>query len=115
MMVRYRRESYESDHDGYGRVSVDTRLRYRETRRLRWPREGARWRVLETGTVLRRSGPVALLELKSTVDVPAWMIEAVRRFDLVRGGFCKYAAAMRLESLFMGYAYSSASENCSYA
>jgi hypothetical protein len=39
-----------------------------------------------------------------------WMMDLVREFNLVRAGFCKYGAAMRLDSIFNGAMYSDGSE-----
>jgi len=44
-------------------------------------------------------------------DTPTWMLELVRRFNLSNTGFCKYATAWRLETLFRGFMYGDGSEN----
>ena len=51
-------------------------------------------------------------ELKAMRDTPAWMLELVRRFNLSNTGFCKYATAWRLETLFRGFMYAEGSEPC---
>jgi hypothetical protein len=43
-------------------------------------------------------------------DTPTWMLELVRRFNLSNTGFCKYATAWRLETLFRGFMYADGSE-----
>ena len=67
---------------------------------------------MDTPTALNRPHSGVILELKTFSDTPWWMVEMTRRFNLVRVGFCKYSAGLRLESLFSGSAYSEASENC---
>ena len=115
VFVRYVRESYKGAGERYARVTIDRSLRYRPAR-ASWdfPLRAKRWYSMDTQTALRREYPGYVLELKAEAEFPEWMAELVERFDLVRTGFCKYSAAMRLESLFRGSSYSAASENCSY-
>ncbi|MEZ5300589.1 MAG: hypothetical protein R3F11_08010 [Verrucomicrobiales bacterium] len=47
-------------------------------------------------------------------DAPKWMLELVERFNLQTTGFCKYATAWRLETLFRGFEYTDQSENTTY-
>ncbi|MFP6900721.1 MAG: polyphosphate polymerase domain-containing protein [Opitutales bacterium] len=113
--VRYVRESYKGASERYARVTIDRRLRYRPARgSWEFPLQAKRWYSMDTQTALRREYPGHVLELKAEAEFPEWMAELVERFDLVNTGFCKYSAAMRLESLFRGSFYSDASENCSY-
>ncbi len=113
--VRYVRESYKGASERYARVTIDRRLRYRPARgSWDFPLQAKRWYSMDTQTALRREYPGHVLELKAEAEFPEWMAELVERFDLVNTGFCKYSAAMRLESLFRGAAYSDASENCSH-
>jgi len=113
--VRYVRESYKGVSERYARVTIDRRLRYRPARgSWEFPLQAKRWYSMDTQTALRREYPGHVLELKAEAEFPEWMAELVERFDLVNTGFCKYSAAMRLESLFRGAAYSDASENCSH-
>ena len=114
MRVRYRRESFLSDNDGYGRVTFDTALRYMPTSEWRVTPEGGRWRRMDTALATQRPFPAFILELKSTWNQPTWMAELVERFNLTRCDFCKYSTAMRLESLHRGFSYSDASENTTY-
>ena len=113
--VRYVRESYKGASERYARVTIDRRLSYRPARgSWDFPLEAKQWYSMDTQTALRREYPGHVLELKAEAEFPDWMAELVERFDLVNTGFCKYSAAMRLESLFRGSSYSDASENCSY-
>ena len=115
VFVRYIRESYKGASERYARVTIDRHIRYRPARgSWEFPLQAKRWYSMDTQTALRREYPGHVLELKAEAEFPEWMAELVERFDLVNAGFCKYSAAMRLESLFRGAAYSDASENCSY-
>jgi len=116
MLIRYLRESYLSRDGTYARVTFDRRLQYAPTRS--WevpPRSDVRWKAMDSGMALNRPYSGVILELKTYRDAPLWMVELTERFDLVRVGFCKYSTAVRLESLYLGAAYSEQSENCSEA
>ncbi len=114
VLIRYRRESYVGIGPDYARVTLDSQMQYRPARGWQWPPSGSRWRSFDTATGLNTSYAGYILELKSGDTQPMWMAELITRFNLVRGGFCKYAVAMRLESVLQGWAYSDASENCTY-
>lgn len=114
MRVRYNRESWMSVNDGYARVTFDRALRYMPTRGWDVLPDDGRWRVMDSATATGRGYPGFILELKSTGQMPTWMDELIKRFNLVRCDFCKYATAMRLESLYRGFSYSDASENTTY-
>jgi hypothetical protein len=115
MLIRYTRESYFGANDDYARITFDRRLCYRPTRVWDLPDERVAspkyWRVMDTQTALRRPYPGYIFELKAMRDTPTWMMELVRRFNLNNTGFCKYAVAWRLETLFRGFTYADGSEN----
>jgi hypothetical protein len=113
LRIRYDRESFISENDGYARVTFDRRLRYQPARDWRLPGDG-HWRSMDTSTAVGRDYPSFILELKCTADQPAWMAELMERFNLVRTDFCKFATATRLELLNRGIMFSDASENCTY-
>lgn len=112
-MIQYERESYMGRLDDYARVTFDTNVCYQMTPSYDFDRvNSGRWRRIDTPTGLRADYSAFVLELKSKMGIPRWMLDFVRNFDLVREGFCKYSAALRLESLFAGHQYSDTSENC---
>lgn len=113
-LIRYQRESYVSENDAYARVTFDRFMRYQPTSYWAMEARCEDWRRMDTGTALRRPFPAFVLELKASDNMPTWMAELVERFNLTRCGFCKYATALRLESLLRGAQYSDASENCTY-
>ena len=116
MLIRYIRESYFGANDDYARITFDRRVSYRPTREWRLPGEEVAdfkyWRPMDSQTGLRRPYAGYIFELKAMRDTPAWMLELVRRFNLSNTGFCKYATAWRLETLFRGFFYADGSENC---
>ncbi|HUF60466.1 MAG TPA: polyphosphate polymerase domain-containing protein [Verrucomicrobiales bacterium] len=116
MLIRYIRESYFGANDDYARVTFDRRICYRPTRRWELPVEddGKLWRPMDTQTALNRPFAGYIFELKAMRDAPKWMLEAVERFNLQTTGFCKYATAWRMESLYRGFSYSAQSENTTY-
>ena len=115
MLIRYIRESYFGANDDYARITFDRRISYRPTREWRLPGEEVAdfkyWRPMDSQTGLRRPYAGYVFELKAMRDTPAWMLELVRRFNLSNTGFCKYATAWRLETLFRGFTYADGSEN----
>lgn len=115
IFVRYIRESYKGICETYSRVTLDRALKYRPAKES-WffPIRAKKWYCLDTPMALCAPFSGHVLELKCGSEMPEWMLEVIERFDLVKVGFSKYSAAMRMESLFTGKAYSDASENCSY-
>lgn len=109
MLIRYIRESYFGANDDYARITFDRRVSYRPTRD--WMLPGAEladwrhWRPMDQQIGLRRNYAGYIFELKSMRDTPTWMLECIERFNLTNTGFCKYATAWRLESLFRGFEY----------
>ncbi len=43
-----------------------------------------------------------VLELKTLMDAPQWMLDVVAEFDLSRMGNCKYSTAIWSEAIFRG-------------
>jgi hypothetical protein len=115
VLIRYTRESYMGKNDQYSRLTFDRKLCYRPTREWDLLPENGNWWSMDSETAFGRPFPGVILELKTFSDAPRWMVDLTERFDLVRVGFCKYFAAVRLEKLFTGWAFSDASENCTYA
>ena len=112
VFIRYHRESYMGANEAYSRLTFDRRMCYRRTNSFAFPEEGDRFRSMDSPVALNRPFSGVILELKTYSDAPQWMSELTERFSLNRTGFCKYSAAMRLESLFYGSTYSDASDMC---
>ena len=113
MLIRYIRESYFGANDDYARLTFDRRITYRPTRNWTIPgiEDSKGWRPMDSQVGLNRPFAGYVFELKAMRDAPRWMLELVERFNLTTTGFCKYATAWRLETLFRGFAYDSASQN----
>ena len=112
-MIQYKRESYMGRVEDYARITFDSDLCYQMVSGYDFSEVNSRrWRRIDTFTGLRTEFPAIVLELKSKMGVPRWLMQIVRNFNLVRVGFCKYSAALRLESISAGYQYSGTSENC---
>ena len=110
VIIRYDRESYFGRNEDYARVTVDRRIRYRPAHGYALFPQGGHWWPIDTAACLKRNFPGVILELKTYSEVPTWMIAAVREFNLVQTGFCKYSAAMDLESRFTGMDYTDAED-----
>ena len=112
-MIQYERESYMGRLEDYARITFDTKVCYQMTPSYDFGYVNERrWHRIDTPTGLRADYAGFVLELKSKMGIPRWMLDFVRSFNLVRVGFCKYSAALRLESFNSGYEYSEGSENC---
>ena len=116
MLIRYIRESYFGANDDYARVTFDRRVSYRPTRTWELPvlDDSKLWRPMDTQTGLNRPYAGYIFELKAMSDTPKWMLELVERFNLTTTGFCKYATAWRLETIYRGFQYTASSENTTY-
>lgn len=91
----YRRKAYFSTCDDYARVTFDRGMRYlaRDTYDPLPVEEAFAPTDLET---IFDEGTDVVLELKCHAsNVPLWMVDLVRRFELRRRGFSKYSAGMR--------------------
>ncbi len=118
MFIRYIRESYFGANDDYARITFDRRVSYRPTREWKLPGpeldDWKYWRAMDTQLGLNRPFAGYIFELKAMRDAPEWMLELVERFNITTTGFCKYATAYRLETLFRGHSYTAQSENTTY-
>jgi len=113
MLIRYIRESYFGANDDYARLTFDRRICYRPTRSWNLPgvEDVHGWRPMDTQTALNRPFAGYVFELKAMRDAPRWMLELVERFNLTTTGFCKYATAWRMESIYRGFEYDAQSMN----
>ena len=104
MLVRYEREAYVGKQEHYARVTFDSRLRYRPTRKWELPQQEGRWLCMDTNFAQGKSYDYSgvVLELKALHNAPAWMVDLTRQFNLVRTRNCKYSSAVWQESLFRG-------------
>jgi hypothetical protein len=102
--LRYVRESYFGVAESYARVSFDRRLQYQPAGSWALHEPGAPWLTMDTDLMQNKLMPFSgvVLELKTTAEVPRWMVELTREFDLERTGNCKYSTAVWSEAVFRG-------------
>lgn len=105
VMTTYRRKAYFSVCDDYARVTFDIGMRYlaRDAYDPLPDEEGFAPTDLET---VFDEGTNVVLELKClSRNVPLWMVDLVRRFELRRRGFSKFTAGM--SQVFRKYEFDS--------
>lgn len=102
--LRYARESYFGDAESYARVSFDRRLQYQPAHTWALDEPGVPWLAMDTDLMQNKLMPFSgvVLELKTTAEVPRWMVDLTREFDLERTGNCKYCTAVWSEAVFRG-------------
>jgi len=90
LLTQYLRKAWVSDVDDYARVTFDRDLRYMpESNYNLMPREEEM--VSYDPETLFDPGCSVVLELKCyTLNVPLWMIDLIKYFDLTRRSFSKY-------------------------
>jgi hypothetical protein len=94
ILTQYRRKAYLSTIDDYARITFDRSLRYRaETRYNVVPTEDTMLNYDHPAT-FGQPGVNVILELKCERKIPVWIIDLIKRFDLVRGGFSKFEGSM---------------------
>jgi hypothetical protein len=96
MMVRYRRIAFESMVDPYARVSFDRAVACQPVHDYSFATDEGAWRPLDDPINQDTPDSRACLELKFTQHVPTWMVNLVRRFDLERVSYSKYALSIAL-------------------
>jgi hypothetical protein len=112
--IRYERECYVGLGKTYSRVTIDRGMRYRPAMNSwEFPLRATKWYNMDSATAQSRDYSGAMLELKSSSELPHWMKECIERFNLVPAGHCKFSMAMRLEAIFRNHNFSAASEDTS--
>lgn len=96
LQVQYVREPYVSDVDDYGRVTFDRRLSCRRvhgSHQLGAPEPLACFDDPATLEFPGAESPV-ILEIKTDVRVPRWVLRLIEAFDLRQSGFSKYCRGL---------------------
>ncbi|MEK2646686.1 polyphosphate polymerase domain-containing protein [Bdellovibrio sp. BCCA] len=94
ILTQYRRKAYLSEVDDYARVTFDRDLRYQEM--TDWcvsPHEKSLCHYDHPDS-FEEPGKNVVLELKCEKKIPLWMVELIRRFELVGGSFSKFGNSM---------------------
>lgn len=90
LLVRYEREAYSSTVDAYARVTLDRRIACQPAQGWDLRGDPSRFRAIDDAGTMGSIRGAVLLELKSTVEVPRWMVALAQRLELRRAGFSKY-------------------------
>lgn len=104
ILTQYRRKAYLSLIDDYARVTFDRDLRFQfETGYNVHPNDRLmnNYDHLDTFDLQREN---FILELKCERRVPFWMLDLIKRFELVRVGFSKFHSSL-LDSHGLMHAY----------
>jgi hypothetical protein len=93
LVVEYEREAYVSPRGEYARVSFDRKVSYFSTYEPCFESERPWQRALALGEGARSAA--VLLELKCETQIPPFMVDVIRRYELHRVGLSKYTRATR--------------------
>ena len=94
ILTQYRRRAYLSTLDDYARVTFDRQLCYREETRYNVdPNDGTMLNYDHPDT-FGYPGVNVILELKCERKIPVWIVDLIRRFNLMRMGFSKFEGSM---------------------
>ena len=94
VLTQYRRKAFVSDIDDYARVTFDKELRYQPAEGYTLVPDEKKMTPLDHETLFDR-GCQLVLEMKCyTTQVPLWMIDLIRCFDLRRRSFSKYVTGV---------------------
>jgi hypothetical protein len=95
VLLQYKRRAYVSQVDAYARVTFDTDLKCCAPSGYRPCAEAATLIPCDHAAVFD-PGCSVILELKCYASqVPLWMVDLIRGFDLLRRRFSKYVTAVR--------------------
>ncbi len=90
ILTQYKRKAFISDMDDYARVTFDIGLKCMEENTFNVTPDNSRMVPYDAETIFEE-GCNTILELKCyTSNVPFWMIDLIREFNLTRGSFSKY-------------------------
>lgn len=95
ILTQYRRKAYLSTVDAYARITFDRSLRYREEERYTVQPSEETMTNYDHTRVFGFPNVNVILELKCERKIPVWMVDMIRRFELVRCGFSKFEGSMR--------------------
>ncbi len=93
VMIRYEREPYTSTLDDYARLTFDRKIEARACSELVFEPGARGWMPVDHPLAMRTGGSrsYVVLELKFAGNAPAWMRRLVKRLELPRLAFSKYA------------------------
>lgn len=94
ILTQYRRKAYLSHTDNYARVTFDRDLRYQEMDQWVVRPQERELNHYDHPESFELPGQSVVLELKCEKKIPVWMIDLIKRFQLVRSSFSKYGNSM---------------------
>jgi hypothetical protein len=94
ILVRYERQPFVGRQDPGVRVTFDRRLRCRWQRTASLHAHERDYRFVDAPDVFEDRESLIILEMKFDGMYPLWMIDLVRRFDLLRQSFSKYVVCL---------------------
>ncbi|WP_413612623.1 VTC domain-containing protein [Bdellovibrio sp. HCB-110] len=94
ILTQYRRKAYLSEVDDYARVTFDRDLRYQEMQNWSVAPNEKELCHYDHPDSFEEPGKKVVLELKCEKKIPIWMVELIRRFELVGGSFSKFGNSM---------------------
>lgn len=101
ILTQYRRKAYLSEIDDYARVTFDMNLKYCDSHVYNV--DPSRVEMKNYDNPLKFSWDAnVILELKCTAQVPFWIMDLIKYFNLERGSFSKYGSSVE-EMLFHQY------------
>lgn len=99
VLVEYNREAYESVIDSYARLTFDRRIVCQAKETLDLGADPRRWRAVDHPAQTFTHEPVCVLELKFERRPPRWMVDLVKRLELIRLSFSKYCYSVDAQHL----------------
>lgn len=103
VLTQYRRKAFVSNVDDYARVTFDMDLKCQHEDRFNLIPDENAMLPYDNATVFDPECNV-ILELKCiTTQVPLWMLDLIRYFNLKQGRFSKYAASLAETLGLFGY------------
>lgn len=104
VLTQYRRKAFVSEVDDYARVTFDRDLRFQQEETYTVVPDDSRMINYDDATVFDPETCV-IMELKCyCTQVPLWMLDLIRYFNLKQGRFSKYAASINAVFQSMAYA-----------
>ncbi len=97
LLVEYEREAYISEIDSYARLTFDRKIAVQGQDKLDFEAMPTRWRSIDHRAQTLTEEPVCVLELKFERRPPRWMVDLVKRLDLMRYSFSKYCYGVTAE------------------
>jgi SPX domain protein involved in polyphosphate accumulation len=99
LLVEYDREAYESVLDNYARLTFDRRIVCQAKDTFDLNADPKRWRAVDHPAQTWTHEPMCVLELKFERSPPRWMVNLIKRVELVRLSFSKYCYSVDAQHL----------------